>query len=234
MERHVQLPNGMGGSKLEIKDQLVYLVIKSHNNPEDGCFPSLECIAGESGLSIPTVRGSIDRLRDEDYIRVVRDGRRNCYEFNPHKGFEPFSEDFLKRKDLTPTTKAYLVAIQQYMYKDVEGVGKMSMSNREIARSINTSEFTVRKCNSELSRHNFMTIVRDFDRDLETGCFRETKVFRLAELGQAVIWKLREHDDAINDHTVRIDSLERTVESQKRLIEKLLQERERDNAEFKV
>lgn len=231
MDKHVQLPNGMG---VGIKDQLVYLVIRSHDNPELGCFPSLECIAEESGLSIPTVRGSIGRLCDEDYMSIERDGRRNCYKFNPCKGFEPFSPEFLKRKDLTPTTKAYLAAIQQYMYKDVEGVGKVSLSNRELARRINTSEFTVRKCNAELGRRNYMTVIDNFSRELDTGCFSETKVFRLAELGQAIIWKLKEHDERISGISAELDSLKETVESQKKLIDRLLDERRKEGADFVV
>ena len=232
MEKHIQLPNEMEG--VEIKDQLIYLVIKSHDNKDHECFPSLQCISEESRLSVPTIRESIKRLESADYIKVEKKGRKNYYYFNPYKQFEPFSEEFLKRKDISPTTKAYLVAIQQYMFKDIEGVGKVSLSNREIARNINTSEFTVRKCNNELSRNNYLTIVKDFGKDLETGCFTETKIFKLAELGQAIVWKLKEHDDKINENTVRIDNLEKTIESQKKLIDRLLKEREIEKSEFIV
>ena len=237
MEKHFQLPNEMEG--VEIKDQLIYLIIKSHDNKKHECFPSLQCISEESRLSVPTIRESIKRLQAADYIRIEKKGRKNWYYFNPHKKFENFSEEFLKRKDITPTTKAYLVAIQQYMFKDLEGLGKVSLSNRELAKNINTSEFTIRKCNNELSRNNYLTIVKDFDKDLETGCFSETKIFRLAELGQAIIWKLKEHDDTINEHSIRIDNLEKTAESQKKLIEsqkklidKLLKERESEKSDF--
>lgn len=232
MEKHVQLPNEMGHSELEIKDQLIYLIIKSHDNPEKECYPSLECIANESNMSVPTIRASIRRLEKEKYITVKKKGRKNYYYFNPYKKFEPFTESFIKRKDLTPTTKAYLVAIQQYMYKDIEGLGKLSLSNREIAKNINTSEFTVRKCNNELERNNYLTIVKNFSRDVETGCSTETKVFKLAELGQAIIWKLKEHAEQINENTERINNLEKIVNSQKKLIELLLKEQTKEKNSF--
>lgn len=60
------------------------------------------------------------------------------------------------------------------MYKDIEGLGKLSLSNREIAKNINTSEFTVRKCNNELERNNYLTIVKNFSKDIDTGCSTET------------------------------------------------------------
>ena len=229
MEKHVQLPNEMGQSELEIKDQLIYLVIKSHNNPEKECYPSLECISNESKISIPTIRASIKRLEKEEYITVEKKGRKNYYYFNPYKKFEPFSENFLKKTNLTPTTKAYLVAIQQYMYKDVEGVGKVSLSNRQIAKNINTSEFTVRKCNNELERNNYLTVIKNLNRDLETGCYTETKVFNLEELGQAIIWKLKDHEDRITTNEEEIKSLKDKLEAQDKLIKKLL---ETDKAKY--
>ena len=96
----------------------------------------MECIANESNISVPTIRASIKRLEKEKYITVKKKGRKNYYYFNLYKKFEPFTEEFIKRKDLTPTTKSYLIAIQQYMYKDIEGLGKLSLSNREIAKNI--------------------------------------------------------------------------------------------------
>lgn len=35
--QHVQVPNGMGHDNLEPKDQLIYMVIKSHDNPKQEC-----------------------------------------------------------------------------------------------------------------------------------------------------------------------------------------------------
>ena len=223
-KKHTQLPNNMGESKLEIKDQLIYLVIKSHNNSNNECFPSLQTIAEESGISIPTIRVSIKRLEEKEFIKIERRGRKNYYFFNPYKTFEPFSEEFIKRKDLSPLTKSYLIAIQQYMYKDVEGIGKISLSNRKIAEKINTTEHTVRKCNKELERKNYLTIINNKSRDLETGCKTDTKLYDLNKLGQAIIWTLKDHEDRITDSENRIAKLEEQMAEKDKLIKKLLQE----------
>ena len=233
MEKHTQLPNEMGKSELGIKDQLIYLIIKSFDNPEHECYPSLQCIAEESKLSVPTIRDSIKRLEKEEYLEVKKKGRKNYYYFNSYKKFEPFSEDFIKRKDLSPTAKAYLISIQQYMYKDVEGIGKMSLSNRELAKNINTSEFTVRQCNNELERNNYLTVVKNLNKDLETGCKTETKIFNLKELGQAIIWKIKDHEERINENTESIKDLQNKVAEQSKLISKLLEERNQ-STEFKI
>lgn len=231
-KKHTQLPNNMGKSSLEIKDQLIYLVIKSHNNPNNECYPSLQTIAEESGISIPTIRLSIKRLVEEEYIKITKKGRKNYYSFNPYKTFEPFSDEFLKRKDLSPLTKSYLVAIQQYMYKDVQGVGKISMSNRELASKINTSEYTVRTCNKELERKNYLTILKNESRELDSGCKTDTKVYNLVKLGQAIIWTLKDHEDRISSTEDKINKLEKTVDSQQKLIDKLLKKLDEESTDY--
>lgn len=37
--QHTQVPNGMGKCDLEPRDQLIYMVLHSHNNAENKCFP---------------------------------------------------------------------------------------------------------------------------------------------------------------------------------------------------
>ncbi len=184
------------------------------DNEDNKCYPSLQTIAEESGISVPTIRASIKRLEKEQYITTEKIGRKIYYFFNPYKTFEPFSDEFLKRKDLSPLTKSYLVAIQQYMYKDIEGLGKISMSNYEIAKKIKTSEHTVRKCNKELERKNYLTVVTNESRDLETGCKTNTKIYNLFKLGQAIIWTLNDHED-------RLEYLEKSNQEKDKLIEKL-------------
>lgn len=97
--------------EVKAKDQLVYVVIKSFQNKDGTCIPSLKAISERSGLSIPTIRGSIERLQEKEYLDIKKIGRCNSYTFSNYKNFEPFSPEFLNRKDITPTTKAYLVAI---------------------------------------------------------------------------------------------------------------------------
>ena len=83
------------------------------------------------------------------------------YTFNEYKKFEPFSPEFLKNSNISFTTKSYIVASQQYMYKDVENYGKMALSNRQLSKEINMSEATIRRCNNELVSKEYLTIIKD-------------------------------------------------------------------------
>lgn len=185
--QHTQVPNGMGQNELDPKDQLIYAILRSHDNPTDGCFPSLQTLSKESGASINTIRDSIKRLKAKGYITTELKGRQTYYTFIKHEQFEPFSPEFLKGKNVSFTTKSYLLASQQYMYKDVENVGSLSLSNHELSRQINMPESTIRRCNAELVSKDYLTILKNKNRDLQTGCKNETKIFELNKLGQAVI-----------------------------------------------
>ena len=186
--QHTQLPNGMSEAHLTPTDQYIYAILKSYQNAETGlAFPSVQEIASKANLSIPTVRKSISNLEFADYISIEVRGKKHFYHFSKYKKFEPFSSEFLERKDLTPTTKAYLVASQQYMYKDVENYGKVGFSNVELAKQINMPEATIRKCNHELASKDYLTIIKNENRDLQTGCKTETKLIELSKLGQAIV-----------------------------------------------
>ena len=225
-KQHTQVPNNMAQDGLTPRDQLVYAVIHSHNNSNNECFPSLQVLSEESQLSIPTVRSSIKSLEDKEYIKVEKKGRKNYYYFKKYINFEPFGPEFLKKKDITPTTKAYLIAAQQYMYKDVEGIGKISYTNTELSKQINMPESSIRKSNKELERNNYLTIVKNEARDIETGCKTDTKIFNLNKLGQAIIWVLQNHEERIEQNTEDIKELKKKVEEQDKLIKALLKERE--------
>ncbi len=187
-KQHVQLPNGMAGSDLEPKDQLIYLTIKRHaNNNPDKCFPSLATIAKESGACINTVRKSISKLVEKGYIIVERIGKGQRYKFSEYKWFEPFSYAFLDKQDISFTTKSYLCATQQYMFTDLEGLGKISFTNKQLSDKINMPESTISKCNRELIRQNYLQVVKDHMIDPTTGCDGEVKVFQLNLLGQAIL-----------------------------------------------
>lgn len=239
-KQHYQLPNSMEESNLTPKDQLIYLAIKSFDG-KGGCCPSLQKIAERAGASINTIRNSIERLKEKNYITTTKKGRGVEYHFNEYNKFEPFSPEFLKKEDISFTTKSYLVASQQYMFKDVEGIGKISYPNTELANKINMPESTIRKCNRELADKNYLTIVKNDSRDLETGCKTDTKIFNLRELDQAIIWILKNHEDRINENTDRIERLEnafkeqtKELESYKKLTKKLLEERNIEQPTFTI
>ena len=187
------------------REQLVYAVLHSYDNPEHKVFPSLDKLAERSQLSVPTVRASLKILEDAGYIKIEKKGRKNYYTFSKYLNFEPFSDEFLDNKDITPTTKAYLVAAQQFMYKDVEGLGKLSYSNRVMSEHINMPESSIRKCNKELEKKNYLTVIKN-------ASLGDTKIFNLNDLGQAIIWALQNHEERITQNTEKVADLEKRME----------------------
>ena len=231
-KQHTQVPNKMAQDSLSPREQLVYAIVHSYNNSKNECFPSLQTLSDKSQLSIPTIRGSLKKLEDAGYIRIEKRGRQNYYFFEKYVNFEPFSPEFLDNKDITPTTKAYLIATQQWMFKDIEGLGKLSYSNVALSKQINMPESSIRKCNKELERKNYLTILKNKSRDLETGCKTDTKIFNLNELGQAIIWTLKNHEDRITQNTEDINFLKQQLQSQQELILKLLENKEQSENKF--
>ena len=230
-KQHVQLPNNMGlETDLTPKEQLIYLSIRRFmNNKSKIAYPSLAKISEVSGACVSTVRSSIAKLEEKDYLKVVKKGKAQEHHFNELKAFEPFSYDFLDNSDLTFTEKSYIAATQQYMYKDIEGIGKVSYSNKELAGKINMPESTISKTNRSLERKNYLTIVKNEARDIETGCKTDTKIFNLNKLGQAIIWVLQNHEERIEQNSEDIKylkeeniAMKKQMEEQQKLINKLL------------
>lgn len=229
-KQHVQLPNNMEKSELSPKDQLIYLSIRRFMDKNTHiAYPSLAKISELSGASIPTVRSSISRLEEKDYLQVVKKARGQYYIFNELKKFEPFSYEFLDRNDISFTAKSYIVASQQFMYKDVEGLGKMSYSDRELSSKMNMPQTTISKCNRELEMKGYLSILDNKSRDIESGCKTTTKVFHLEKLGQAIIWALKNHEERLVDHEERLKKLEEELLLKNKLIEELLDKKKEEN-----
>ena len=94
------------------KALVIYCAIKRHmNNKTLECNPRVKLIAEESGCSEKTVYNALDELIKEGFIyKISKPGHSNTYKFSEHKGFEPFSYDFLDNKELKINEKAYLIA----------------------------------------------------------------------------------------------------------------------------
>jgi DNA-binding MarR family transcriptional regulator len=206
--KHVQLPNDMtADANLTPQDLLIYVAIKRYMNKDTKeAFPSLQTICAKSGASVNTVRKCIANLEKEKYFTITKEGRKNVYKFSEYKNFEPFSYDFLDKEDLTFTEKAYIIASQQYMFKDEPGIGKISLSSQDLAKRINMPESTISKCNKSLTAKDYLSIIRCNKRDEETGVVIQEKIFHLDELGQAVIWALHNHEERIvnNEQTIKL------------------------------
>ena len=187
------------------------------NKETKECFPSLETIVEISGVSKPTVRKSIEKLKEKKYIEVRREGRKNIYKFNSYKNFEPFSYSFLDKKDLSPNEKAYLIVSQQFMFKDIEGEGKISYSDTQLAEKINMSYNSVTKYNKSLKEKGYLDIIKTSKKDTTTGLYVQEKLFHLNELEQAIVFALQNHEE-------RIGKTESDIELLKRQMKILLEE----------
>lgn len=213
---HVQLPNDM---TLDItpKDLVIYLTIKKYMNKDSKeAFPSLQTISNDSGASINTVRKCINNLESHGYIEVNKKNRMNHYIFKKYEAFEPFSYAFLDKEDLTFTEKAYLIASQQYMYKE-NGEGKISFSTRELSKRINMPESTIRKCDQSLEAKDYLQIIPTNKKESETGCVKREKFYHLTKLEQAIVFVLKNHEERLNLQEEDINTLKKEIADLKEL-----------------
>lgn len=211
--QHVQLPNNMTvGTDLSPKDLLIYACIKKHQNKTTKtCYPSIETIMKLSSSSKPTVMKAIENLKRLKYIEVTKEGRKNVYHFNPYKDFEPFSPAFLEKEDVPANLKAYVIATQQYMFKDIDGYGKVTFTDQQLANTINLSYNTITKYNKALVDMGYLDIVKTNTRDKVTGLQINEKIFHLNELEQAIVFKLQEHENRLDKSEMKIDTMELQV-----------------------
>lgn len=181
-------------------DKLIYLAIRRYMNKESmEAFPSYARITKDTGAAAKTIKKSVDRLINEGYLETRKEGKKIIYKFNNKRQFEPFSYDFLDKQDLTFTEKSYIVATQQYMYKDDEK-GNVSYTNKELSQLINMSESTISRCNHSLEVKGYLE-----------GASDPIKRFQLRELDQLFIWKFKEQDERIQKNSEDIEYLKKEL-----------------------
>lgn len=205
VKQFVQYPHS-GNSEpingLTPSDKLIYLAIRRYMNKDTmEAFPSYAKITQDIGAAAKTIKKSVDNLIKENYIKTRREGKRVIYTFNNKKQFEPFSYDFLDKTDLNFTEKSYIVASQQYMFKEVNSEqGKISYRNKELSQLINMPEATISKCNRSLEKKGYLE-----------GSSELVKKFQLRELDQLYIWKFREQDEKIQKNTEDISEIKKEL-----------------------
>jgi DNA-binding transcriptional regulator YhcF (GntR family) len=227
-KHHVQVPNDMTEQNNSLKpgDLLIYATIKRHMDKDTKtCYPSLNTIATESGASINTVRSSIQNLINTQYIEVTQKGRGKLYKFLKWDKFEPFSYDFLDNKKLSFKEKAYILATQQYMFKNKETQnGIVTYNNIELSKRINTSPSTISRLDSSLREKEFLDINILTQRDQETGLPIREKVFHLSKIEQAIVFILGNHEERIQENTNEIQLLKERMDKLEKENKKLKEE----------
>jgi len=227
-KHHVQVPNDMTEQNNSLKpgDLLIYATIKRHMDKDTKtCYPSLNTIAVESGASINTVRSSIQNLINTQYIEVTQKGRGKLYKFLKWDKFEPFSYDFLDNKKLSFKEKAYILATQQYMFKNKETQnGIVTYNNIELSKRINTSPSTISRLDSSLREKEFLDINILTQKDQETGLPIREKVFHLSKIEQAIVFILGNHEERIQENTNEIQLLKERMDKLERENKELKEE----------
>ena len=204
-KQHYQLPNSM---RVTAKDKYVYLMLKFYDGKE-GCFPTLETLSKNFGLDTKTIRRSINRLEKAGYIQIEQRGRKNYYHFTMYLNFEPFSPEFMKSKEIPTQVKVYIAGIQQYMYKDIENLGKLSYTDYQISKLLGMSRPTVIRCHQKLKELGILYTMPSKKKDQETGCKSNIKLFKMDKLHQQIIWTLKEHEERLDEYGVSITKLEK-------------------------
>lgn len=208
-KQHVELPNDLAEVKfINPKDQLIYVAIRKFMNKKTNeAYPSLDTIHKLTGMYIGGIRKCIDNLVKSHFLEVRKENGRNVYKFTKPDTFEPFSYEFLEKKDLTTNEKAYLVATQQFMFKE-DGLGKISFSDKEISEKINMPKSTIGDINRSLVAKNYLStqIVPNSDGELV-----KQKTYDLNKLGQAIIFVLKKHEDDIEELKRKYVELEEKI-----------------------
>lgn len=185
---------------LDPKDKLIYIAIRRYMNRQTmEAFPSYATITKDTGAAAKTIKKCVNNLIKEKYLQTRREGRKLIYTFNNKKCFEPYSYDFLDKSELSFIEKSYIIASQQYMFKE-DNEGKIEYTNKELSSLIRMPESTISKCNHSLEKKGFLQ-----------GASELTKRFQLRELDQLFIWKFKEQDEKIQKNTNDIELLKREI-----------------------
>ena len=208
----VILPKKENGELLQKYEILVYVAIRYNMNAKTmTAHPSLQTIADRTGCSIPSIRKIIKDIVAKKYMTVeIKKGIGTIYTFSNEKSFEPFSYEFLDNPNLTKAEKLHILCTQQYMFKE-NGVGKITYSDAELSEKTGLNRHTISKTNQSLIEKGFAEQIILRSKNPETGLMDKETVFNLNELGQAIVFKLKEHEDRIDKHDEEIEELKRTV-----------------------
>ena len=192
--QHVQIPNELINLKRECKleqgDQVIFAAIKKYMNEKTReCFPSITTLANDLKCSRNKILAAIDRLcKCELMQKKLNTGSRNTYlitktEFDNY--FEMFTWDFLKL-DMPLNVKEYYMGIQQFLYNKDTGTGNCTYSNLQLAEKLGISINSVKKYNTYLIEHNYLSEQASEETDC-AGLPIIQKSFDLTALNQAAL-----------------------------------------------
>lgn len=213
-KKHIQLPTDTLGNEVDPMALLTYVVMKRfENNRTHSTFVSKGKLAKILKTKPKQITKYLNQLQEEGYITITNVGKKRpkyVYFFNAYKSFEPFSYDFLDNEHLSVAEKAYIVASQQYMFKD-KGLGTVELSDRELSKKIKLSRPTIAKLDKSLSEKGYLSKVPLYQIDTETKLPALCKVFQLDAFGQAVVFEITRLDAKTKEHDVLIANLQQQI-----------------------
>ena len=225
INQFVILPKKEVGDQLQKYEILIYVAIRRYMNKDTmKAYPSLDRIQKDTGVSKATIIKIIKNIINKGYMQQEsKKGIGAIYTFNNEKSFEPFSYEFLDNENLTKAEKLQILCTQQYMFKE-NGVGKISYSDNELAEKTGLNRNTIAKTNQSLMQKGFATQVSLATRDPKTGLINKETMYHLDEIGQAIVFKLKEHDDRIVKNEEDIESLKKDNELLRRELNEIKRE----------
>ena len=225
INQFVILPKKEVGDQLQKYEILIYVAIRRYMNKDTmKAYPSLDRIQKDTGVSKATIIKIIKNIINKGYMQQEsKKGVGAIYTFNNEKSFEPFSYEFLDNENLTKAEKLQILCTQQYMFKD-NGIGKISYSDNELAEKTGLNRNTIAKTNQSLMQKGFATQVSLATRDPKTGLMNKETIYHLDEIGQAIVFKLKEHDDRIVKNEEDIESLKKDNELLRRELNEIKRE----------
>ena len=225
VNQFVILPKKEVGDQLQKYEILIYVAIRRYMNKNTmKAYPSLDRIQKDTGVSKATIIKIIKNIINKGYMQQEsKKGVGAIYTFNNEKSFEPFSYEFLDNENLTKAEKLQILCTQQYMFKE-NGIGKISYSDNELAEKTGLNRNTIAKTNQSLMQKGFATQVSLVTRDPKTGLINKETMYHLDEIGQAIVFKLKEHDDRIVKNEEDIESLKKDNELLRRELNEIKRE----------
>lgn len=219
-QQHVQVPNNMCSAHgLEPFDLYVYATIKRFmNNTTKEAWPSMKTLKELINSGQDKIAASIAKLNGKYFDVIYKDNKRKYVFTKRYRNFEPFSNEFLDKQDLSATEKSYLIAAQQYMFKDLQDFGKISFSTKDLSELINMPEWAIYKCDRSLQQKGYLDIVKTKNKDFTTGLQMTERLFNMGMLGQAIIWRLHKNNERIKKNNEQLVKLQKDLKVLKKLL----------------
>lgn len=244
LPQHVQVPHGLCKGQIDYQVLGLYAYLRRYMNKDTySTFVSLRTLQGETKLSIPTIQKYLNILEEEDHIKIIKGEKRcNIYVFNKgsslySKGFEMYTFEFIKNKDIPFKEKCALIAFQERMMNKDSGRGTISSTPLEMSNILNTSFSTYKRIEKDLINNNWITIMKSNVKDSETGCKKNIYTFDLEAIGQAVLFnrkKIEEHDEMLHEMREEINNLTHELKILQKQVNVQNQEEIKSNCKLKV